>query len=61
MAYTPLEDVGSIGKGIVNTAVGANMSVAAFPRPRIVGSRQPSIGRHRIVYSSSYSPNQQQQ
>lgn len=34
--YTPVDDVGSTGKGLANTAVGANMSVAALPRPRMV-------------------------
>lgn len=50
--YTPLDDVGSTGKGLANTADGAKMSVAALPRPRIVWVFQATIiGRRRIVYS----------
>lgn len=41
--YAPLDDVGSTGKGLANTAAGAKMSVAALPRPRIVWVFQATI------------------
>lgn len=61
--YTPLDDVGSTGKGLANTADGAKMSVAALPRPRIVWVFQATIieRRQKVCSPSSYSTKQQRE